>query len=115
MIITKEQYKALSGIGIADTKLDAQIDALIPIVEDDYLAIRNAPFDVDAEGNTVYPAGARMAAAEMISYKILTLRGNVGSSYEMIGGYSISISTDLLHGYPRSTVQKIKRFPGMHE
>jgi len=51
----------------------------------------------------------------MISYKILTLRGNVGSSYEMIGGYSISLSTDLLHGYPRSTVQKIKRFPGMHE
>jgi len=107
-IITLQEYKDLAGI--TDTKNDAQINALILVVENDYLAIRNHPFDEDANGETIYPAGSKMAAAEMISYKMLTLRGNVGSTYEMIGGYSISLSADLIKGYPKSTVQKIRRY-----
>ncbi|WP_320130255.1 hypothetical protein [uncultured Sphaerochaeta sp.] len=107
-IITLEEYKDLTGI--TDNKIDAQINALILVVEDDYLSIRNKPFDTDANGDIIYPAGSKMAAAEMISYKILTLRGNVGSTYEMIGGYSISLSADLIKGYPKSTVQKIRRY-----
>nr|WP_321265217.1 hypothetical protein [uncultured Sphaerochaeta sp.] len=107
-IITLEQYKDLAGI--STDKNDGQIRALIIAVESDYLSIRNKPFDTDAEGNTVYPVGSMMTAAEMISYKIITLGGNVGMSYEMIGGYSASFSTDLQFGYPRSTVKKIKRY-----
>lgn len=108
MIITLAQYKAIAGI--ADTSKDAQIAALISVVEDDYLAIRGKSFDVDDEGHTVYPEGSLGTAAEMISYKLLTAKGNVGTSSETIGDYSVGFSSDLLHGYPRSTVQKIRRF-----
>jgi len=108
-IITLEEFKTLAGI--TDDTLDPQISALIPVVEDDYLAIRNKPFDVDAAtGESIYPAGSRMAAAEMISYKLLTLRGKVGASYEMIGGYSMSLTTDLVAGYPKGIVSRVKRF-----
>lgn len=108
MIITLEQYKAIAGI--PDDSQDTRISALIPVVEEDFLAIRGKAFDTDSEGQTVYPAGSRMAAAEMISYKLLTAKGNVGVASETIGDYSVGFSTDLLNGYPRPTVQKIRRY-----
>lgn len=108
MIISLEQYKAI--VGITETSLDSRIEALIPVVEDDYLAIRGKEFDTDSEGNTIYPVGSVSTAAEMISYKILTSKGNVGTVSETIGDYAVGFSTDLLHGYPRSTVQKIRRY-----
>lgn len=108
MIITLEQYKAIAGI--TDTSLDTQINALISVIEDDYLAIRGKSFDVDDEMNTVYPEGSLGTAAEMISYKLLTAKGNVGTTSETIGDYSVGFSTDLLNGYPRSTIQKIRRY-----
>lgn len=108
MIISLEQYKAI--VGLNNNSLDRQISALISVIESDYLAIRGKAFDTDTEGHTVYPEGSLSAAAEMISYKILTSKGNVGTSAETIGDYSVTFSSDLLHGYPRSTVQKIRRF-----
>lgn len=108
MIITLEEYKAIAGIGISGH--DPQIQALIPVVEDDFLRIRGKAFDVADDGSIAYPPGSKMAAAEMISYKLLTLQGGVGAASETIGDWSISRSEDLLHGYPRSTVQKIERF-----
>lgn len=108
MIITVEQYKSLTGrTGNED---DIQISSLINVVESDFLRIRGKAFDTDEDENIIYPEGSMMAAAEMVGYKLLTLRGNVGSSYEMIGNYSISLSTDLLFGYPKSTIQKIQRY-----
>ena len=108
MIITLCQYKSIAGI--TDTSKDTQISALIPIVEDDYLAIRGKAFETDSEGHTVYPEGSLGTAAEMISYKLLTAKGGVGVTSETIGDYSVGLSSDLLRGYPRSTVQKIRRF-----
>lgn len=108
MIITVAQYKALTGRTTSED--DVQIGAIINAVESDFLRIRGKAFDTDDNDQVIYPEGSMMAAAEMVGYKLLTLRGNVGSSYEMIGNYSISLTTDLLCGYPRSTVQKIKRY-----
>lgn len=108
MIITLEQYKAIAGI--TDTSLDTRITALISVVENDYLAIRGKSFDVDEQGRTVYPEGSLGTAAEMISYKLLTAKGDVGVTSETIGDYSVGFSADLLRGYPRSTVQGIRRF-----
>jgi predicted transcriptional regulator len=108
MIITTDQYKAL--VGIRDNSHDVQIAELIAAVEDDYLRIRNKAFDTDADGATVYPSGSMMAAAEMVSYKLATLGGQVGVASETIGDYSVSLGTDLLYGYPKSTVLKIRRY-----
>ena len=108
MIISLEQYKAIAGI--TDNSQDSRITALIDVVENDYLAIRGRAFDVDDNGDTVYPEGSMGTAAEMISYRLLTAKGNVGVSSETIGDYSVGLSADLLKGYPRSTVQKIRRF-----
>ncbi|MBQ3729708.1 MAG: hypothetical protein II903_09430 [Spirochaetales bacterium] len=108
MIISLEQYKAIAGI--TDNSQDSRITALIDVVENDYLAIRGKAFDEDGEGNTVYPEGSLGTAAEMISYKLLTSKGEIGVTSETIGDYSVGLSADLLKGYPRSTVQRIRRF-----
>ena len=108
MIITLEKYKEL--VGLQTSELDTRITSLIPVVEDDFLALRGKDFDTDASGNVVYPRGSVMVACEMISYRLSTLKGSVGVASEAIGDYSVSFSSDMLLGYPRSTVQKIRRY-----
>lgn len=108
MIITVEKFKSLTGT--KNNLLDDQIAELIPAVEDDYLAIRGKSFDTAEDGSIVYPAGAVMTVAEMISYKLLTLPGRVGASGESISDYSVSLDTDLIHGYPKGIVTKIDRY-----
>ncbi len=107
-IITLENYKALAGI--TNNSQDIQISSLIPCVESDFLHIRNKDWDTDAHGAVVYPVNSEMVAAEMISYKLLTLGGTIGATWEAIGNYSISLTSDLIHGYPKSIVTKIRRF-----
>ena len=109
MIITLEEYKAIAGL--KDTSKDAQIEALIPLVEDDYLAIRNSPWETAEDGSIAYPRGSKLTAAEMITYRLSTLPGAVGYASESIGDYSMGLDThDLLHGYPRHIITKIRRF-----
>lgn len=109
MIITIDEYKAMAGL--KDSSADSQIEALIPLVEDDYLAIRGRPWDRSEDGSIAYPAGSRLTAAEMLSYRLATLRGAVGYSAESIGDYSMGLDThDMLHGYPRHIVTKIRRY-----
>lgn len=103
-IITVEEYKALTGI--TDTKQDTQIAALIPVIEEDFLLIRNKP--LDEEG--VFPSGSKMVAAEMISFKLQSLEGNVGTSSESTSKYSHSFDFRKFFGYPQYIVQKIKRY-----
>lgn len=107
-IITLERFKALAGI--TGNGQDVQIEALIPCVESDYLHIRNRDWDVDKNGDVVYPVNSEMVAAEMVSYKLLTLGGTVGATGETVGNYSVSLTADLIHGYPKSTVTKIRRY-----
>nr|DAH13426.1 MAG TPA: PORTAL PROTEIN, 15 PROTEIN, HEAD PROTEIN, VIRAL INFECTION, TAILED.2A [Bacteriophage sp.] len=108
MIITLERYKELAGIETSG--LDARISALIPVVEDDFLSIRGKAFDTAEDGTTVYPEGSTMVACEMIGFRLLTLKGSVGVVSETIGDYSVGFSNDMLLGYPRSIVQKIRRY-----
>ena len=58
MIITIDEYKAMAGL--KDSSADSQIEALIPLVEDDYLAIRGKPWDRSEDGSIAYPAGCKI-------------------------------------------------------
>ena len=107
-----------SYLGYSDTTYDAKISALIPSIEAAYLDIRNAPWDTDPDGNTIYPPGAATTVAEMIEYRI-----NVGISelrpmgFESIrlGSYSVSYGSGggaagLMGGYPKSITSQIKSY-----
>ncbi len=102
MIITKEEYKKINGI--TGTDKDAVIDALIPLVEEEYMRIRNAP--LEEEG--VYPPGAKFVAADMISYR-LAKAGKEGISSETIGDYSVSYEASPDKEYPQSILRRIRR------
>lgn len=109
MIITLDEYKAITGL--KDTSKDSQIEALIPLVEDDYLIVRGKEWDKDSDGSIIYPAGSKLTAAEMVTYRLSTLPGAVGYASESIGDYSMGLDThDMLHGYPRHIITKIRRF-----
>ncbi len=107
-IITLEEYKKMANLNVSD--YDIQITELIPVIEEDILAIRNKPWDLDINYNPIHPYNIKMIAAEMISYKINTLKGAVGLSSEHFGDYSVSYSSDLFMGYPKSITSRIKRF-----
>lgn len=109
MIITLHEYKAITGL--KDTSKDSQIEALIPLVEDDYLAVRGKEWDKGSDGSIIYPAGSKLTAAEMVTYRLSTIPGAVGYASESIGDYSMGLDThDMLHGYPRHIITKIRRF-----
>lgn len=107
-VITLEEYKKLANIKVSD--FDAQITELIPNIEEDILAIRNCPWELDSNYNPIYPYNIKMIAAEMISYKINTLKGAVGVSSEHLGDYSVSYSSEKFMGYPKSITSRIKRY-----
>ena len=86
MITTLENVKLILGI-TTDSK-DALISALIPIVEADYLLIRNRAFDLDGE-ETVYPVGAEGVSIRMIAYHLNT-QGQYGIASESLSRHSIS-------------------------
>jgi hypothetical protein len=113
-IITLSEYKTFPMYNASDsTQSDAVITALIPIVEADFLLIRNAPFDTedtedDSEGDTVYPDNAKFVAAEMIYWNI---KRSVGVQSESYGDYSFT-ADEMTLGYPRHIVAKIEKFVG---
>lgn len=99
-------------LDITGSEKDAQIEALIPIVEEDYLSIRNKAFDIDDEGATVYPARAEMTAIRMIEYHIIgkPINGTAGMvASESLSRYSVSY-TSLSKAYPDTIIESIKRF-----
>jgi hypothetical protein len=103
--------KVKSYLGISDTTQDSKISALIPLVEQQYLEIRNAPWEVDDQGETVYPVGSDITAAEMIQYKLNNSTINYELQSETIGSYSYNRSTASRNkGYPSEIVSAIKRY-----
>ena len=110
MITTLEKVKLILGI-TGDSK-DALIIAMIPIVEEDYLAIRNKAFDV-VDDEIVYPVGAEGTAIRMIGYKLNTL-GQDGIASESLSRHSISYQqgsgTGVAGLYPASVIGGIKRY-----
>jgi hypothetical protein len=99
---------------IDGTDKDAIITALIPLVEEEYLLIRNKAFDVDDDGNTVYPTGSEMTAIRMIEFQLLgkPMNGTVGTvSSESLSRYSVSYAS-INRLYPNHILNGIKRFVG---
>lgn len=108
MIVTLEQVKMFLQI-TGDAK-DDLIEALIPEVEADYLLIRNREFDDDSNDDIEYPAGSALVAAQMIGFLMSDMMksGGVVKS-ESIGSYSWT-ADDLVNGYPKAIVRRIKRY-----
>jgi hypothetical protein len=127
MITNLEEVK--SYLGIPDSTLDDKINALIPVVENDYLIIRGKHFDVNG-GLIVYPVGANLTAIQMIAFRLNefgnysssasgTLSRNSEVSSENWGDHSISydlssekvgVGSGSIKGYPKVIVDQIERY-----
>jgi hypothetical protein len=111
-IITRDEYKQLADI--ADESLDAMIDLLIPAVEDDYLNLRGSSFDVNEEGQVVYPFGSVLTAKLMLDWLLSPESGKAlsgGMKSETIGKYTYSLQEiDAESGYPKAIIGRIKQF-----
>lgn len=105
MITDLETVK--SFLVINDTANDARIDLLIPRVEADYLSIRGKAFDLDTNGDTVYPEGSDSVASEMIGY---LLNKKYGVKIESLADFHQTFEDATLFGYPKSIVGSIKRY-----
>jgi hypothetical protein len=111
-IITREEYKQLSNT--TDTSLDSMIDLLIPVVEEDFLTIRGAPFEVDDQDQVAYPSGALLTAKLMLDWLLSpesrkALTG--GKKSETIGKYSYSMQEiDAQSGYPKAIIGRIETY-----
>lgn len=113
MITTLDKVKLL--LGITTNTQDDLINALIPVVEDDFLFIRNKEFDVAEDGITkIYPTGSEMTAIRMIAYLLSQKENsNMGEAVqsESISRYSVTYSDKSSNfGYPKSLTNMIERF-----
>ena len=109
MIVTRETVKTI--LQITDTSQDALIDVLIPLVEEDYLNIRNLPFDTDEFGDIIYPKGAGLHAALMVGYHLQAARNAGGMQSESLGDYSYT--RGMGNDYPVQVIGGIRRFVGV--
>ena len=101
-VITLAEYKTLAGITGIDK--DAQITALIPLIEDDIIAICNYDFGQGED----FPEGMKLYAAQMITYQMVAA-GNVATMQsESIDGYSYSRAEIGRSGYPSSIETGLK-------
>jgi hypothetical protein len=111
-IITREEYKQLSNT--TDTSLDSMIDLLVPIIEEDFLTIRGAPFELDKDEKKIYPPGAVFTAKLMLDWLLSpeskkALTG--GKKSETIGKYSYSLQEiDGASGYPKAIIGRIETY-----
>jgi hypothetical protein len=117
-IVTLAQVTALApelAKAFATTdEYEAAVTAIIPSIEADYLLIRNRPFDEDAAGVTVYPAGATAVAVEMIRYRLGPgSRAGLASEKTDLLGESLSYDAALTGGYPQQIVGRIARYLGV--
>ncbi len=113
-ITTLQNVKLLAGIMSVDVNRDDRIEALIPQVEEDYLAIRNHPFDTGSTGNIIYPDGSEMTAVKMIQFH---LNEQVGVMSESLGDHKIAYDRGGHSGptgfYPGVITGRIKKYVKM--
>ncbi|MFW6214137.1 MAG: phage head-tail connector protein, partial [Spirochaetota bacterium] len=106
---TLTQVKTI--LQISGTEQDELIEELIPLVEEQYLEIRNLPFETDSEGNTIYPAGSALTAAQMVGYQLQARQNATGKTSESLGDYSYTMGA-VDGGYPDSITMQIRRYVG---
>ncbi len=104
-ITTLENVKIL--LGISDTSQDDKINLYIPLVESDYLNIRNKPFDTDTNDDIVYPTGSELTSIKMIAFNLQRINSQ-GVRSESLGEYSVSFSD--VGVYPEDIIKHIKKF-----
>lgn len=109
-IVTRETVKEL--LGIDDDEKDGRIDALIPLVEEHYREIRNAPFETDDEGDTIYPRGSALTAAMMVGYQLQRVERSLAMSSESLGDYSYTLADGGDDEYPAQVIGSIRRYVG---
>lgn len=116
-IITRDEVKIYLAIDPLDLTYDARIDMLIPAVEQTYLNIQNRPFKLDDLGDTLYPLGSDVVAAEMVGYKLAKTLKAFGKEYGTgiasmsLDAYSVSyIQGDAAVAYPKSMTNSIKSY-----
>lgn len=98
-------------LGIDNETFDVKISRLIPYCEEVYKTIRNAPWDVDSDGNEVYPVGSDITIANMINYLLNSKPGEANISSESINSYSVTYGDGAtFQGFPRSIVGSIKKY-----
>ena len=106
MITTLERVKTV--LQITDSSKDDLIVVLIPIVESDYIRIRNRPFS-EVDGAVVYPEGSELTAIKMVGY-LLETNGSAGSvTSKSVGPLSVSYA-QVKDGYPEGVISSIKRY-----
>ncbi len=109
-IITRDEYKALAQV-TTDEK-DSVIDALIPVIESDYLRIRGKAFEQSGD-RVVYPNGSTLTAKLMLDWQLSPERGKLSSGIksEKIGDYSYQLGEiDSESGYPASVIGNIEQY-----
>lgn len=112
-ITTAERVKLY--LGITDTTKDALIAMLIPLVESDFLRIRNKAFDTDDNDDIIYPDGAELTAIKMIGYLLYDSKKHgtaAAVKSESLSRHSITF-TDLVEQYPAGLVSSIQRYNTM--
>ncbi len=107
-ITTLEKTKIV--LGINDNRYDTRINTLIPMIEEEYLEIRNKPFETDELNNIVYPANAELTAIKMVGYNLFNI-SNLNKKSESLGDYSVSFQDTIgTSNYPASITGAIKKF-----
>jgi len=104
-IVTRDYVKTY--LGLSGTTYDERIDMLIPIVEADYLLIRNAAFDTHDNEELNYPDDSQVTSSLMIGFHLNNKPDGMKS--ETIGSYSYT-KEEITDGYPKSIARRIKRF-----
>lgn len=111
-ITNKDFVKSYLGITV-DTN-DNKIDALIPLYEQLYLQIRNAPWaqrydETNGRLFNHYPPGANVTIAEMIGFALENIDTTLSSESTM--NYKWTRDTNSMkYGFPSGIISQIKRF-----
>lgn len=107
MITSLEKVKVV--LEISGTAYDNLITELIPLVEEDYLALRKKDFDLDEDDNIVYPVGSELTAIQMVGYQ-MSMQGIMGVQAESLGSHSITYEQANGIGYPNRITDKIRKY-----
>lgn len=95
-VITLAEYKTLRGITVST--YDAQISALIPIVQDEIIQFCNQDWGAGTV-DEAFPAGLKSVSANMITHQMSGAQAG-GKKSESIDGYSYTKDDVGDSGYP---------------
>ena len=105
-VITLAEYKTIRGI--TGTTQDAQISALIPIVQDEIIQFCNQDWDAGTADED-FPDGLKTVSANMITYQMSGAQAG-GKKSESIDGYSYTRDDVGDSGYPVGIEKGLARY-----